>query len=101
MLNNEVFTTIVDEQIERCRSLLVEKGKEYALGKDRLKAFKQAAALQGCTSEEAVLGMLAKHIVSLSDMITSHAVFGIDRWNEKITDSINYLLILRAVIEEG
>ena len=92
---------IVDEQIERCRSLLVEKGQEYAKGKDRLGSFKKAAALQGCTKEEAAFGMLAKHLVSLADMITSKEPYDLDRWNEKITDSINYLLILRAIIEEG
>ena len=44
--------------------------------------------------------MLAKHIVSVSDMCTDGKKYKRDRWIEKITDSINYLLILRAVVEE-
>jgi hypothetical protein len=33
-------------------------------------------------------------------MCTDKQPYSLDRWNEKITDSINYLLILRAVVEE-
>ena len=44
--------------------------------------------------------MLAKHLVSLSDMCTDGNDYTLERWAEKITDSINYLLILRAVVEE-
>lgn len=94
------FDAIVDEQLARCHDLLIEKGKEYAPGVDRLHAFKRAAALQGCTQGEAALGMMAKHLVSVTDMIQSHEHFTSSRWDEKITDSINYLLILRAIVEE-
>ena len=94
------FDRIVNEQINRCGDLLEYKGKEYAPGADRLAAFKKAAALQNCTQLEAALGMLAKHLVSVTDMIQSHEHYTISRWDEKITDTINYLLIMRAIIEE-
>ena len=96
----ETFNIIVKEQLERCEELLTSKGQEYALGADRLAAFKKAAAFQGSTQAEAALGMMVKHLVSVSDMIQSHAHYTTSRWDEKITDSINYLLILRAIIEE-
>lgn len=96
----ENFNMIVKEQLARCESLLIDKGREYALGADRLAAFKKAAAFQNTTQAEAALGMMVKHLVSVSDMIQSHEHFTISRWDEKITDSINYLLILRAIIEE-
>ncbi|MBQ3330832.1 MAG: hypothetical protein IJG87_06605 [Ruminococcus sp.] len=83
-----------------CQELLCSKGKEYAPGADRLIAFKKAAALQSCTQAEAALGMMAKHIVSVTDMVQSHEHYTTSRWIEKITDSINYLLILRAIVEE-
>lgn len=94
------FDRIVNEQINRCGDLLESKGKEYAPGADRLAAFKKAAALQNCTQLEAALGMLAKHLVSMTDMIQSHEHYTTSRWDEKITDTINYLLIMRAIIEE-
>lgn len=44
--------------------------------------------------------MLSKHLVSISDMCVDGREYSVERWTEKITDSINYLLILRAMIEE-
>jgi hypothetical protein len=44
--------------------------------------------------------MMAKHTVSIYDMCNSGKEYSIDMWNEKITDSINYLLLLRALIED-
>ncbi len=68
--------------------------------KDRLAHFKKAAAITGTTPKEALLGMLAKHLVSVSDMCTDGGTYSLDRWDEKITDSINYLILLRAIVEE-
>lgn len=99
-MDKATFDVIIEEQLARCYDLLVEKGKEYAPGADRLSAFKKAADLQGCTKAEAALGMMAKHLVSVTDMIQSRGHYTTSRWDEKITDSINYLLIIRAIIEE-
>ena len=66
----------------------------------RLAHFKRAAALIDGTPKEALLGMLTKHLVSISDMCTDDRSYSLDRWTEKITDSINYLLLLKALVEE-
>lgn len=50
--------------------------------------------------EAALMGMLSKHLISVSDMCTDDRVYPKEQWDEKITDSINYLLILRALVEE-
>lgn len=78
------------------------KTKEYTGDDpDRLGAFKAAAALQHTTPQRALAGMLAKHIVSLYDMcFDEEAVYPMDTWNEKITDSLNYLF-LKAIVKEG
>lgn len=80
-----------------------KKKKEYTGdSQDRLSAFKVAAAMQGCSSERALAGMMAKHIVSLYDMCYADSeTFDMATWDEKITDSLNYLFLLRAVVEEG
>lgn len=52
------------------------------------------------TPKAALFGMLSKHLVSVSDMCTDGQTYDIDRWNEKITDSICYLILLRAIVEE-
>ena len=97
------FKQVFEQQVDRCRVLLMRKTKEYTGDNaDRLSAFKAAAALQSCTPERALAGMLAKHIVSLYDMcFAENAVFRPEEWDEKITDSINYLVLLRAIVKEG
>ena len=93
------FNKIVDDQVERCLTVLEEKGKEYSLSDDRLDHFKDAAAEQDTTPKQALWGMASKHFASLSGMC-KNGQSDMDRWLEKITDSINYLLLLRAVVEE-
>ena len=93
------FNLAVEAQIERCTNVLIKKAKEYAT-EDRLHNFKVAAALQGGTPEQALAGMWAKHIVSVFDMCNSGKEYSEEMWNEKITDSINYLLLLRAMVEK-
>lgn len=45
--------------------------------------------------------MLAKHVISLFDMCAAGiCVFPTEMWEEKITDSINYLVLLKAIIVE-
>lgn len=106
-MNLHTFNDIVVTQLSRSEVLLTSKGEEYAENAteatevDRLAHFKKAAALQDETTAQAAFGMLAKHLVSVSDMVGSRKSYPLEVWNEKITDSINYLLILRAIVEEG
>jgi hypothetical protein len=96
-MQTEEFTRLIEEQVARSTSLLVDKAREYASDTDRLHNFKVAARLQGGTPEQALGGFLAKHIVSVFDMIGSGKEYPKEVWDEKVTDSINYLLILRAM----
>ena len=92
-----------DEQVRRCADILQKKTKEYTGDDtDRLGAFKAAAALQHTTPERALAGMLAKHIVSLYDMcFAENTRFDMSTWDERITDSLNYLFLLKAIVKEG
>ncbi len=88
--------------MKKCADTLECKGLEYTgCDEDRLGSFKAAAVLQHCTTEEALTGMLAKHVISLFDMAFAGAsMFPMEMWEEKITDSINYLVLLKAVLKE-
>lgn len=100
-MTNEKFNEAVTQELERCYSLLVTKGQEYAPeNTDRLINFRKAAGLTGCTNKQALFGMLCKHLASLSEMIMTDGDYSPVRWQEKITDSINYLLILWAMVKE-
>lgn len=102
-MNNTEFEKIITEQFDRCRETLVKKAEEYADDTDRLHNFKIAAKLQGVTPLTALGGMMAKHTVSVYDLIRRHEDGeAIDRamWDEKIGDSLNYLLLLQGLLAE-
>lgn len=95
----EQFNEIIEAQIKKSTDVLCVKANEYAT-EDRLHNFKVAAELQGGSAKKALAGMMAKHTVSVYDLCMSSSLASREMWNEKITDHINYLLLLRAVIEE-
>lgn len=101
MTQNE-FNVVLEQQYRKCADVLVHKKKEYTGDRiDRLSAFKIAASLQGCTPKTALAGMMSKHVVSLYDMCYSSLLqFELEQWDEKITDCINYLILLKALIKE-
>ena len=98
-------TIIIENQIERSMDVLIEKNNEYGANNDRLHNFRVAAELQNCTMEQALAGMMCKHTISIYDMIQGLSddekrKYPLELWEEKITDNINYLLLLKAVVEE-
>ena len=101
-MNVEHFDATIQEQLDYCCKLLCNKGHEYNEGDvDRLATFKRAAAMMECTDEQALAGMMIKHTASIYQMIAHpENNYSIEKWTEKITDHINYLLLLKAVICE-
>lgn len=98
----EQFENIINNRIETCKSVLCSKAEEYATD-DRLHNFKVAGKLQKCTAVKALGGMMAKHTVSVYDLIDDYEqgkAISKEMWAEKIGDSINYLLLLTALLEE-
>ena len=59
-----------------------------------------AAELSGKSPEECLGGMMVKHTVSIYDMLSSSSDYSSEMWEEKITDHINYLLILKAMLDD-
>jgi len=101
-MNTEKFNKIVQDRIDKITMVLTAKADEYARG-DRLSNFKAVAALTGCTPEKALGGLVAKHIVALYDFINdldSDQLQVYTRWDEKIGDIINYMILLDALIQE-
>lgn len=96
----EEFNKLVEDNLKLIKNVLVKKTAEYNLDEDRLSVFKRAGALQSETAEEALLGMLTKHIISIYDMVKDKGEYNLDKWQEKCIDSINYLLLLLALETE-
>ena len=94
------FVEPITELIEHCKSVLENKHTEYAT-EDHFHNFNVAAVLQGITPEQALVGMMDKHIVSVHDLVKEQAdgrKTSLETWREKIGDNINYLLILYAMV---
>lgn len=98
-MNSEEFAKVFNHVIDSSERVLIAKAAEYATA-DRLHNFKQAAHLQGQTPREALGGFMVKHTVSIYDMINSGDSYPDELWDEKIGDHINYLILLRALVED-
>lgn len=99
-MTHEEFFSVIRDQVHRCDTVLLRKAGEYSTTDDRLVAFRKAANLKGITLTQAITGQMSKHTVSIYDMVESGQSFTEEQWNEKITDHLNYLFLLRAAIEE-
>jgi hypothetical protein len=102
-MDRDTFTQVVNDRFDKCKKMLTEKAELYAHG-DRLSNFKKAANLSGCTPVYAAWGMAVKHVIALSDYIAEledAKLYPEDQWDEKITDIINYLILIEALIREG
>ena len=101
-MKSERFKEVLDYTIDKCVNTLSFKAVECAT-EDRLHNFKVAAEIQNCTPITALAGMMAKHTVSVYDLIKKQEngfVVSREMWDEKIGDSINYLILLSALVQE-
>ena len=71
-------------------------------GRDRLHNFNRAAEMLRTTREKALVGMWAKHVVSILDIVDDFpkVVPSIEMIDEKLGDLINYSILLEANLKE-
>ena len=96
----ERFNQIVDEQKHLCNEILIDRARMYSKNNDRLWNFKVSGLHQDISPEKALRGMMDKQVVALYDYIDDIDWHSKDQWLEKITDCINYLYLLRALLED-
>jgi hypothetical protein len=80
---------------ERCAEKLNTKNAEY--GNDN---FEEAGKFLNCTPQQALMGYLTKHLISIKEMCNARDIhaYSEEKWEEKITDSICYLILLMAMV---
>ena len=100
MMDAKTFNQYLTDMQMISVDTLKAKAAEYATDGDRLHNFKVAAAIEGITPKQALGGMMAKHTVSVYDMIGTGNTYPLELWEEKIKDSINYLFLLWALVNE-
>jgi hypothetical protein len=100
-MRTEQFNELVKTRCQTTIATLSQKAEEYAYG-DRLSNFKKIAAFRSVEPEEALMGLVAKHIVALDDFIQELPAKcqTKDRWVEKLGDIIAYMILLEALIDE-
>lgn len=97
------FDTILDERLEKTKQTLSKKKEEYATATNRYHNFDEAARIIDCSPEKALYGMFMKHLVSIQDMVNRIDATGKkypnDYIDEKIGDTINYLIFLEGLMK--
>ncbi len=99
----EKFDEHLLSRLEKTAAVLKSKAGEYAVSNERFHNFIRSAEILGTTRQKALTGMMVKHLVSVFDIVenSSYGVFPKDEViEEKIGDSINYLILLEAMIKE-
>lgn len=98
------FDKLVEARCESIKETLTYKAFEYATEKSRFHNFEVAARKRNTTPEEALMGMKVKHDVSVDDLVewakNSPEKLNDHIINEKIGDSINYLILLEGMLKQ-
>lgn len=100
-MRGEEFNKVVEETLTYARELLIKKNGAYNTSADRLQSFKTASSVLDTTPIKALGGMMSKHTISIYDLIGAEEVAPLDIWIEKISDHINYLVLLKALVVES
>ncbi len=95
----KAFNAILNRRIELTKQVLESKADEYA-SENRLYNFERAAQMGATTPRQALYGMLLKHLVSVHDLVTGKLENTEQMADEKIGDTINYLILLEAMLED-
>lgn len=101
--NTPSFEEVLTRRLGLIQTVLGRKAGEYVRGGDRYSNFKHAAAYRKTTPEDALMGMRAKHEISLLDVVNDVAqgrLPSIELLEEKIGDNINYLILLEGLLRE-
>ncbi len=101
-MNTETFNEVVEGRIASIKTVLASKAEEYARG-DRLSNFKKAGRRMDVSPERALMYFREKHEVSIMDIVDdldSGYLPTRKLLKEKLGDSINYLILLEALIRE-
>lgn len=102
-MTSKEFESVFDSTMKRSYDVLIEKAKQYAIkdiSEDRLRQFKVLAELEGKNPKEVLTSLMAKHTLSVFDLARTDASTSLAMWEEKITDHINYLVLLEALVRE-
>ncbi len=100
------FELLLKYSMGQSEKVLAAKREEYAadgVSTDRLQNFKRAGAMDNESPEKALWGMLKKHLISISDIITEIEAGKLpshEKLFEKGIDVCNYIYLLEGLVCE-
>jgi hypothetical protein len=100
-MTQETFTALVEQIRAESIDTLLAKNAKYAPGADKLHNFRSGADINGTTMAQTCWGYLAKHLTALRDMVQRDDFSDREDFLEKCKDSINYLVFLWCIGNEG
>lgn len=98
------FEKLTENTFSICaQKLMGSKRAEYGAGENRLAQFVRSAQRQKTYPEAALIGMMDKHVDSVYEFVADlrdplTQPWSLEMWTEKITDLINYLVLLRGLL---
>ena len=98
-MNRTNFNILVEQVIDEIRHRLLHKGKEYANNDNVFANFDKAAVKKNTTPILALEGMLAKHQVSIDDIVYGVVPYSKDMVMEKYLDEICYRILQMGLLE--
>lgn len=105
-MDHTEFKETTVETLRMVNALLEQKGREYATDDDRFHNFVVGQEIAKSMFPEIKPSQVAfmfalKHIVSIMDMLKMDVSFTEERINEKINDTIVYLILIKAMLIKG
>lgn len=101
-MDQKDFDRVVNNRIRAIKEILASKAEEYAT-EDRLHNFNRAAVFMNKKPSTVCWGFAMKHFTSIADIvddIEKDDTPAGDLIHEKISDAINYLILLEACIDD-
>lgn len=103
-MDSQTFERLTDEQLKVCKEVMFNKRAEYSGNEDALYNFRQAVTLLSMSPAEVAFCYDTKHISSIQKIVRelSHGKTPSEAlWREKITDYLNYGLLMNACVMEA
>lgn len=104
----ETFEKIWLDQVQKEKTMLLERAEAYATGGDRLGNFKCGAALIGGHPLKYGFSLVVKHIMALRDLIDKIEAGGgrfddkeAEKFEEYVTDIRNYAVLFKGLYHEA
>jgi hypothetical protein len=98
-MNRNELNKIFEETVQECRDILFSKNMEYSKNENSLENFDSGAKIAEISVLKVWYIYFHKHLNSLETYIREGEVFSNESIEGRIYDIINYLIILRALID--